>query len=274
MKRIVVSDIFDLASRMLEKVDKCATVSAVLFGEEAFELMRELLSCELISAGCIDIENANDYDLEYYVTIECDDMTLWVEPAWSKGDEHQETGYIKNDTDILYIDGGASYAIVKAQENSNCKIYQVDFRDEYYDCSECEECDRCEEDDDLAGLIIDLIGFFDDLIDPDKHAADKADNCEMATSKEILEFINRRFHDKSVWLYGNCYYFSVILKDRFPGGRIVYDVVQGHFSYFYGGKFYDPTGIISPKDKNVVDWATFEEYDYLQKKRIIRDCIK
>ena len=58
---------------------------------------------------------------------------------------------------------------------------------------------------------------------------------------EVLEFIYRRFPKDSDWVNGNCYYFSLILQDRFPGGEIYYDVIDGHFLYCYNGKYYDLT---------------------------------
>ena len=42
---------------------------------------------------------------------------------------------------------------------------------------------------------------------------------------EVLEFIRRRFLQDCHWRDGNCYYFALILKDRFPESRIVYDAI-------------------------------------------------
>ena len=89
---------------------------------------------------------------------------------------------------------------------------------------------------------------------------------------EVLEFIQRRFKKDCNWIDGNCYYFAVILKDRFPEGEILYDVIYGHFVFQYDNKYYDWTGIHNPKGI-LVDWENFDEYDYLLKKRIIRDCV-
>lgn len=89
---------------------------------------------------------------------------------------------------------------------------------------------------------------------------------------EILEFINRRFPKDSNWLNGNCYYFAQILKTRFPDGTIFYDVINGHFIFRYELKFYDWSGEIQ-QNGFFVEWDNFDEYDTLQKQRIIRDCI-
>lgn len=89
---------------------------------------------------------------------------------------------------------------------------------------------------------------------------------------EILEFIKRRFNIDCNWLNGNCYYFSLILKNRFPNGTIYYDVINGHFVFLYESKFYDWSGQCYP-DGYLIEWDSFEKYDKLQKERIIKDCI-
>ena len=60
---------------------------------------------------------------------------------------------------------------------------------------------------------------------------------------EILEFIKRRFHNRDLWLNGNCYYFAKILETRF-GLQIVYCPLPGHFMArdITSGLFYDWLG--------------------------------
>ena len=89
---------------------------------------------------------------------------------------------------------------------------------------------------------------------------------------EVLEFIQRRFRIDCKWVDGNCYYFTIILKNRFPEGKIYYDVIDGHFIFKYYDKFYDWTGIIEP-DGYLVEWDKFDEYDSLQKESIVKWCI-
>lgn len=89
---------------------------------------------------------------------------------------------------------------------------------------------------------------------------------------EVLEFIKRRFKVDCNWVDGNCYYFAIILKDRFPDGKIFYDVINGHFVFEYQDKLYDWNGI-HHSEELLVNWDNFDEYDSLLKKRIIRDCV-
>ena len=89
---------------------------------------------------------------------------------------------------------------------------------------------------------------------------------------EVLNFINRRFKNDCNWTTGNCYYFAVILKDRFPEGEMYYDVIYGHFVFKYQNEYYDWNGVIQSIGY-LVEWDKFEEYDFLQKERIIKDCI-
>lgn len=67
---------------------------------------------------------------------------------------------------------------------------------------------------------------------------------------EIEEFIYRRFNQPEVidnFLNGNCYYFAIILKERFPYLNIYYLATAGHFCVKdeCTNKFYDVTGTIN-----------------------------
>lgn len=95
---------------------------------------------------------------------------------------------------------------------------------------------------------------------------------ELLDTNIILDFINRRFKDDCNWISGNCYYFSLILKDRFPKGDIYYDVINGHFLFKYQDTYFDWEGVNTDCYK-VIKWNEFDKYDSLQKRSIIRDCI-
>lgn len=115
----------------------------------------------------------------------------------------------------------------------------------------------------------------------------------------VLEFIKRRFPNdlSSNWLTGNCYYFAVILRERFltKSPTIYYDVIHGHFLTLIGDKLYDASGIaykLSSDEMNkinrtqlwhpieldfdiiIVNWQYFSKYDSKQYERIDNDCIQ
>ena len=88
---------------------------------------------------------------------------------------------------------------------------------------------------------------------------------------EVLEFIHRRFPTDYNWKSGNCYFFAVILHEKYKCSTIYYDVIDGHFCVKIGDKYYDWEGVYYPAAP--IEWDNFDEYDSLLKQRIIRDCI-
>lgn len=102
----------------------------------------------------------------------------------------------------------------------------------------------------------------------------------MITAEKITEFIHRRFKNDCNWCTGNCYYFAVILKERFCeyNPEIYYDVCKGHFVCKIENEFFDWSGIVEYdkeyENRFLIKWSTFHTYDELQFNRIIRDVIK
>ena len=46
------------------------------------------------------------------------------------------------------------------------------------------------------------------------------------------------------FMEGFCYYFSIILQERF-GGEILYDQIEGHFLFLYKDNLYDIRGNVT-----------------------------
>ena len=89
----------------------------------------------------------------------------------------------------------------------------------------------------------------------------------------VVEFIKRRFPEDSHWTDGNCYYFALILKDRFEDGIILYDVIEGHFVFQRHGVKFDWRGVVDESgEHNYVEWDKFNEYDHEQYCRVANDC--
>lgn len=96
--------------------------------------------------------------------------------------------------------------------------------------------------------------------------------------KEILEFIRRRFSERERWIEGNCYYFAVILQERFKHtymGFIWYDVVWGHFVYGNMDEgFYDQRGRYEREGMKMELWNDMKYVDESRRKRIYKGCIE
>lgn len=94
---------------------------------------------------------------------------------------------------------------------------------------------------------------------------------------EILEFINKfKFKYKKeleyIFTSGNCYYFAVILKERF-NGEIYYLPIENHFICKIDNNYYDITGKAKMNEKPY-KWSEFIKEDEKLYNRIVRDCIK
>lgn len=94
---------------------------------------------------------------------------------------------------------------------------------------------------------------------------------------EVLDFINKFKASNPVeieknFLYGNCFWFSVILMLRFDG-VIYYYPVENHFVTLIEDIEYDISGIVkydSPKYK----WNNYSYFDELDYKRVMHYCIE
>lgn len=74
-----------------------------------------------------------------------------------------------------------------------------------------------------------------------------------------------------VFTSGNCYYFAMILKERF-NGEIYYLPIENHFICKIENKYYDIKGKIEVNE-TPYKWSSFIYHDEKLYKRIIRDCI-
>lgn len=98
---------------------------------------------------------------------------------------------------------------------------------------------------------------------------------------EVEKFINKfKFlaphAAEDLFLYGDYYYFSVILKERFKDKAIMkYLIIDNHFITEIDGRMYDICGDITDNvdRKQMIDWNDMKDYDELLYNRIIRDCI-
>ena len=93
---------------------------------------------------------------------------------------------------------------------------------------------------------------------------------------EVNDFIKRRFQLDCNWVSGNCFYFAIILKERFCeyDPELYYDVIDGHFLCKIRDSFYDWTGKRTYDSLNhIKKWSAFHNEDELWFNRIVRDVI-
>ena len=93
---------------------------------------------------------------------------------------------------------------------------------------------------------------------------------------KVLNFINDFTKGNRIiidtFLNGYCYYFSVILLERF-GGELYYLPIDNHFIVRIDKVFYDVTGIFDVGGKISYRWCDFVQEEPLEAARIIKDCI-
>lgn len=93
----------------------------------------------------------------------------------------------------------------------------------------------------------------------------------------ICDFIKRRFPVDNNWCAGNCYWFAVILCNRFPELIMWYFPIANH--WMAGNKdgtiFYDWHGksLKEEIDETPMLWLDMQEFDSLLYERLVRDCI-
>lgn len=102
----------------------------------------------------------------------------------------------------------------------------------------------------------------------------------LTKQEDVIDFIARRFDEINCeWTTGNCYYFALILSDRFKSDNpiICYDAVEGHFICKIEDKYYDWTGVLKYSDdyinKHIYNWNSLKDEDPIWYERIVRDVL-
>jgi len=94
---------------------------------------------------------------------------------------------------------------------------------------------------------------------------------------DVLDFISHFSDGKDMFLHGQCYYFMLILADRFHEQYICipcYNEVRNHFALLIDGTLYDASGAIDPDDDfSWVMWKKYVKREPLGAKRVWRDCV-
>lgn len=99
---------------------------------------------------------------------------------------------------------------------------------------------------------------------------------------EIEQFINhfkgtnatQILYVEDLFLHQNCYYFAVILNNRFKRGTMMYDENTQHFVIFIDNRLYDITGDVTDKF-NLDDLVEINYLDQIDNYDLIkRSCIE
>lgn len=153
MEHIAFAQIGDLAEYMINRVEDKEYIVAALFFDNAVELMRSLLLYDEVRIGTIEISDIeyDGYTGEYYVSL-MDDYTLCVERALS------DDKYLRTDAALLLLDGDVKYAIVEANDASEC--VEIAIGDD--DCGECV---------DASEMIDRIFNTIKMVYDPENHTA-------------------------------------------------------------------------------------------------------
>lgn len=93
--------------------------------------------------------------------------------------------------------------------------------------------------------------------------------------KRILKFIGLFAKTKETFLNGLCYWFALILSERFQG-RIIYIAVDSHFVTEINGNLYDVRGNVTDEcyGKELFNWNNYQKIDPSHYARVVRDCVK
>lgn len=111
------------------------------------------------------------------------------------------------------------------------------------------------------------------------------------SAEDVENFITRFFArtqfadivtSRHPFLSGNCYWFAVILKERFKNylPTIWYDSLNNHFYTCICGILYDAKGAFIPEHNLTIDeysafyiWEDYKKFDPIHAKRITKQCI-
>lgn len=138
-------DFKELASEMLalNEDDKC--VHAVLFYEQAIDLIKEFLKRDEVFIASIEIASheIDGYDKEFMVSLltnyDSGEVELWCEKMWHDDNEHHKAGYYGYDADVVYVDENANSKSIAGNNINVDSVIELVFDDD-------------EEDDDVITL--------------------------------------------------------------------------------------------------------------------------
>lgn len=131
MDKIIFNSHDDLAEYMLSRADLGDDVHAILFFEDAAELIRALLAYDDTSVHSIEIcePSFNGYRKEYCVTLDTD-FVVYVQPAWHEEGETYDAGYYDIEESYVLLDGDVNSKIMRSL--SHCECFEIEINEDAY----------------------------------------------------------------------------------------------------------------------------------------------
>lgn len=125
MEKIIFNSYDELASHMFDIANDDGTAYAILFFDDAVQLIKSLLSDDRTTIGGVDIasEEYKGYTKEYFVSLD-NEYIVDVQPAWS--DECKEPGYLWFDAEKVYVIGDANSSVIKCIDKAKCVEIEFD----------------------------------------------------------------------------------------------------------------------------------------------------
>lgn len=132
MEKIIFKNCLELGAFMYNKAKNGYYTVAVLFYNEAKQLLKKLLQYDNTDISLIEINSIeyNGYEKEYYVSI-ADDMVVSVEPAYKNGI------YLNAEADLTLVDNNASSKIICNADHKKCRELYVGCKPEEDSCDCC-----------------------------------------------------------------------------------------------------------------------------------------
>lgn len=168
-----VKDCDQLSSILVRLADNGYITSCMMTFDRATELLKALSTYDDVKISDVELYDPryNDYDCEYYITLETN-LEVTVEPSFHSGDHDEDSWYLFNFADIYFFDGEVNSSALELYQE--CECYELDFIDEGEmeisygtdvcvdvigdDCDDgccdcCEDCSDCDEFDPCEHLI-------------------------------------------------------------------------------------------------------------------------
>ena len=140
MKRVYFGDMKNLAAFMIGEAKDNKTVYAIMFYDEAKDLLRELMLYHELDVWGIEIAPPewDGYCKEFYLAISGGQKPeLYVNKAYMEKKER----YLGFEADCLILDNTVSSKIESMNMNDKASVYEAVFMDD--ECVSCDDCEFC-----------------------------------------------------------------------------------------------------------------------------------